>query len=210
MPPYSLLLFDFDGTLADTFPFFLSVFNQLAVKHRFRTLTAEDIESLRHLGAREVMRHVGMSPWRMPFVATDFRRLMTQHTAPLSLFPGTLEALSALRAAGCEMAVVSSNSPENVRRVLGPEVCRLITQVNGGSSIFGKRSRITRVMKALGHSQKDTLYIGDQVTDLISARQAGVHFGAVAWGYAPLVAYEGHAPERVFQDLHDMVHQLTA
>lgn len=210
MAQYRLLLFDFDGTLADTFPFFVSVFNQLAVKHRFRTLTAERIESLRHLGAREVMRHVGMSPWRMPFVATDFRRLMKQHTAPLTLFPGTLQALSALRNAGCEMAIVSSNTPENVRRVLGPEGCQLITHVNGGASIFGKRRRIRSVMKNLGHTPHDTLYIGDQVTDLVSARDAGVHFGAVAWGYAPLAAYAAHSPDRVFQDLPDMVRQLSA
>jgi len=65
-------------------------------------------------------------------------------------------------------------------------------------------------MRELGAAPERTLYVGDQVTDLQSARRAGVAFGAVGWGYAPLAAFAPHAPEHVFTDMSDLVHQVLA
>jgi phosphoglycolate phosphatase len=44
---YRLAIFDFDGTLADSFPFFVSVFNELAMRHRFRSIDLAEVERLR-------------------------------------------------------------------------------------------------------------------------------------------------------------------
>lgn len=210
MGRYTHLLFDFDGTLADSYPFFIAVFNQLAARHRFKALTPQDIETLRHLDARQVMRHVGLPMWRLPFVAAHFRRLMAITSHEIRLFGDVDHSLETLHAAGLQLAVVTSNAPATVHRLLGAERGRLIECVDGGSSIFGKQSRIRRVMRQLGASPAHTLYIGDQVSDLESARRAGVAFGAVAWGYAPLAAFTPHAPEHVFMDMPDMVQQVLA
>jgi phosphoglycolate phosphatase len=210
MGRYTHLLFDFDGTLADSFPFFVTVFNQLAARHRFSALSPADIERLRHLDARTVMRHVGLPMWRLPFVAADFRRLMAKSSQDIPLFEATDATLRRLHEAGLQLAVVTSNAPDTVHRLLGPERARLIACVDGGSSIFGKRSRIRRVMRALGAAPERTLYVGDQVSDLHSARRAGVAFGAVGWGYASPAAFTPHAPEHVFTDMADLVHQVLA
>jgi len=210
MGRYTHLLFDFDGTLADSFPFFRAVFNQLAARHRFKALTPQDIEHLRHLDARQVMRHVGLPMWRLPFVAAHFRKLMATSTHDIRLFDAVDESLQTLRAAGLQLAVVTSNAPATVQRLLGAERSRWIERVDGGSSIFGKQSRIRRVMQQMGATPARTLYVGDQVSDLESARRAGVAFGAVAWGYAPIAAFTPHAPEHVFLDMPDMVRQVLA
>ncbi len=208
MGRYTHLLFDFDGTLADSFPFFVTVFNQLAVRHRFSALSPADIERLRHLDARTVMRHVGLPMWRLPFVAADFRRLMANTSQNIHLFEATAATLHRLHEAGLQLAVVTSNAPATVHRLLGPERSRLISRVDGGASIFGKRSRIRRVMRELGAAPERTLYVGDQITDLQSARRAGVAFGAVGWGYAPLSAFATHGPDHVFTDMPDLVRQV--
>jgi len=58
--PYDLIIFDLDGTLADSFAFFVSVHNQLADRHGFRHIAPAEIETLRGRPAREIMHHVGL------------------------------------------------------------------------------------------------------------------------------------------------------
>jgi phosphoglycolate phosphatase len=47
---HPLILFDFDGTLADSFPWFLRNSNQVAEKHRFKRIDSGNLEVLRRLG----------------------------------------------------------------------------------------------------------------------------------------------------------------
>lgn len=179
--PYDLIIFDLDGTLADSFPFFVSVHNRLADRHRFRRIEPEEIASLRELSAREVMRHVGLPRWKLPLVARSFMQLMRE--ADVRLFDGVGEALESLHRRGAAIALVSSNASENCRRILGEEHWRRLAHIECGASIFGKRRRIVRVLRATGTSPRRAIYVGDQVTDGQAARAASVDFGAVAWGY---------------------------
>ena len=196
--PYRLAIFDFDGTLADTFPFFLSVFNRIADKHGFSRIDLDQIESLRHYGTREMMRHVKMPAWKLPMASKSFIDLMKENAADLPLFDGVEEALRHLVREGVKLAVVSSNSEHNVRQVLGPELSALMSRFECGMSIFGKASRIQAVLKDSGVEAHEAIYIGDQGTDAEAAHKVKVPFGAVTWGYATIEALRHHAPKEEF------------
>jgi len=199
-PSYRLAIFDFDGTLADSWPFFLSVFNDIADQHGFRRIDAEQAERLRHYGPRDVMRHVGMPAWKLPFASRSFidRMRAVTTTGRIPLFDGIGPILNELDRAGLRLAVVSSNAEENVRAVLGPELAGLMGQYECGMSIFGKAARIRKVLRLAGTAPSQALYVGDQTTDADAARRAGIGFGAVSWGYAPIEILRQVAPEREF------------
>ncbi len=59
---YKLVIFDFDGTLADSFPWFLQVSNTLADRYRFRRMTEQEGTALRGMSARQMIQHFGV-PW---------------------------------------------------------------------------------------------------------------------------------------------------
>lgn len=201
---YRLAIFDFDGTLADSFPFFLRVFNQVAEQHRFRTIQPEEVPALRHLGAREMMSHVGLPAWKLPAVARSFTRLMQANAEEIALFDGVGEVLRRLDEAGVALAVVSSNAADNVRRILGAGNVARIGQFECGMSIFGKAERIRKVVRRAGLGVGDAIYIGDQVTDLEAAHKLRVAFGAVAWGYGTLASLAAHRPEQMFERVADI------
>ncbi|TCS36831.1 phosphoglycolate phosphatase [Paucimonas lemoignei] len=195
---YKLAIFDFDGTLADSFPFFISVFNDLAARHGFKSISPEEIEALRGYGARQLMAHVGLSAWRFPFVARDFISRMRKNRDSVQPFAGVAYMLAYLSRQGMHLAIVSSNSQDNISQVLGPDTMRLFDAVECGASVFGKASRLRRVLRQSGVNQADAIYIGDQLTDLEAARDAGMAFGAVAWGYGSLASLKSLAPDEVF------------
>jgi phosphoglycolate phosphatase len=201
---YRLAIFDFDGTLADSFPFFIRVFNQLAEQHRFKRIDPDLVPTLRHYNARQMMEHVGMPAWKLPFVAKSFISLMRQNAASISLFEDIDNTLLHLVNKGVTLAIVSSNSYDNVSQILGSANTKLIDQFECGMSIFGKPTRIQKVLKKTGISCREAIYIGDQVTDLEAARQEKVAFGAVSWGYGTIESLREHFPEEEFDSVSSM------
>lgn len=204
MKQYKLAIFDFDGTLADSFPFFVSVFNQLAEQHRFAAINLDDAEAFRGYSARRMMQHVGMPAWKLPRVAHSFIGLMKQNSHQIAAFEGIGETLHYLHGKGVQLAIVTSNSRENVLAILGKQNMTLISHIECGASIFGKASRIARVLGRSGVANKEAVYIGDQVSDMEAARQAKVALGAVAWGYATIESLLAHRPELIFYTVADI------
>ena len=198
---YRLAIFDFDGTLADSFPFFLRVFNQLAKQHSFAAIDPQSAPAYRHYTARQMMEQVGMPAWKLPIVARSFIALMRQSAASIPLFEQVGETLLYLANQGVLLAIVSSNSYDNVNLILGPEKAALISHFECGMSIFGKAARIRKVLKKTGIPGHEVIYIGDQVTDLEAAREGNVAFGAVSWGYGTIESLRAHLPDEEFDEV---------
>ena len=195
---YRLAIFDFDGTLADSFPFFVQVINQLAEQHGFRKVDLALVPTYRRYSAKQLMEQVGMPAWKLPFVVKSFTSLMRQNAASISLFEGVDDLLRYFVNREVTLAIVSSNSHENVSRVLGPANTKLISQFECGVSMFGKPARLQKVLKKTGIPCREVIYIGDQVADLEAARKEEVAFGAVSWGYGAIESLRAHSPDEEF------------
>jgi phosphoglycolate phosphatase len=204
---YDLIIFDLDGTLADSFAFFVSVHNQLADRHGFRRIAPAEIDALRGRSARDVMRHVRLPRWKLPWVARSFVRLM--RAADIPLFAGVGPMLQQLERSGAALALVSSNAADNCRRILGDAHWQRLVHVECGASILGKRRRIARVLRVTGIEPARAIYVGDQITDAEAARAAGVAFGAVAWGYATRASLQRLQPAHLFDAVEELA-LLTA
>ena len=206
---YKLVVFDFDGTLADSFAWFVGVFNDAADRFRFRRIDERELDALRGLSGRQMMKHAGASPWKLPFIASHVRRQTERYAGQVALFPGAGELLRRLHGAGVALAVVSSNSEENVRRVLGPENAGLVRFYECGASIFGKRASFRRVLRRSGFAPGEALCVGDEIRDLEAAREAGIPFGAVAWGYTLPDALRAHAPAEMFEAMEGIAQAVA-
>lgn len=205
---YRLAIFDLDGTLSDSFPWFMRVINSVADKHGFRRLEADQIETLRGKSSREIIAHFGVPRWRLPFIARDMRRLKTQHADDIPLFPGVEAMLRNLSGSGVIVAVVSSDSEANVRRALGANA-RLVSYFSCGASLFGKAKKFRQVLRRSGIAAADAICIGDEVRDAEAASKAGIAFAAVAWGYASREALANVHPVMIFERVDELLPSLT-
>jgi phosphoglycolate phosphatase len=200
-----LAIFDFDGTLADTYPVFIGSINALAVRHRFRQVEHHETEALRRLSAIDVLRELRLPLWRVPAVAADFRAMMRERIHEVQPFPGVVEALRAMAERRIEVAVATSNSLDNVSAVVGASLVGNLAALECGSPLFGKQHRLRRILQKTRIPCSDAIYVGDEIRDADAARRVGMAFGAVAWGYTELDALLRQHPAQVFRSPDELL-----
>ena len=195
---YKLVVFDFDGTLADTFPWVSSMAGQITQKYGFGPVPESEYETLRGLSAREIFKYLGIPWWKAPLIANYVRKLLTKEIGKVALFPGVDNLLATLANQQAVLAILSTNSFANISKVLGPDNTALIEHFECGASIFSKRSKLRKILKNSKVPAGQAIYIGDEIRDCEAATQEGVAFGAVSWGYTRLEALQTCSPGEVF------------
>lgn len=109
---------------------------------------------------------------------------------------------------GIKIAVVTSNTYENVCKILGPENAALIEYYECGVRIFGKQAKLKKVLKQSGVEAKDAICIGDEIRDIQAAEKVHIPFGAVAWGYTNIEALMAFHPAEVFTQVADIAEKV--
>jgi phosphoglycolate phosphatase len=200
---FRLVLFDFDGTLADTLGHWLAAFNELAPRYGMKPV--DDWQTARRQGSMEFLRNHNVSLLRLPFLLREFFKLQRSVMDDIRLFEGLETVLPAL-ARVSRLGVVSSNHPQNIRMFLETNgVADLFESVIGIGRIAGKDRAIAKALARLNVEPSECLYVGDEIRDVEAAHLAGVHAAAVLWGVHPEDLLREKQPQFVLRTPADLL-----
>ncbi len=208
-PRFELIIFDFDGTLADSFPWFTGELNQVAKRWGFRAVADSEMDTLRYMSAGAVLRYLGVARWQLPWVAGDIRARMGRDIERIRLFAGVPEMLDALTGSGLRLAIASSNDEANIARVLGPRLLGKLVALECNAALSRKDARLKRLLRRSRTAAPKTVYVGDEVRDIDAARRAGIASGAVTWGYNHPAALAAEHPDLLFHRVADVAKSLS-
>ena len=211
MPPprrFDLVILDFDGTLADSWPWLLGALDDTAARFGLHRLTQAEAEALRGQDHRAAFRALGVRAWQVPRIALHLRQLAAAAPPP-PLFPGIPELLHGLHERGVTLAVASSNSAAQIARTLGPALSRLTAHVAADAPLDGKPARFRRILRASATPAARAVALGDELRDIEAARATGIAAAAVAWGYARPALLATGRPEMLFATPADALTALA-
>lgn len=205
---YKLLIFDFDGTLADSFPWYKSIINIVADKYKLKKITESEWELLRSYEATKIYEYLRVPTLKIPVITKHVQMLMTEDIQKISLFEGISNLLKQSFDNGIVLAIVTSNSLKNVLKVLGKKNAVLIKYFECGTPVFGKQKKIEKILLKSRISRKDAIYIGDEIRDVEAAKKTNIAFGGVSWGYNTIDSLMFHSPEEIFNSVNDIIQKL--
>jgi len=176
-------IFDFDGTLADSFAAMISIYNK-NIRNNVDPLTAEEIVTLRNLPSRKALKKLGVRWWQVPKLLLkglpDFKALIPT----LGSFEGLPEALKTLHARGDKLFIVTSNTGDSVNKFLDThEIPNYFQDIESGAGLFNKAKYIRKLIKRNGLKRRESVYIGDETRDIQAAKLSGVKAVSVTWGF---------------------------
>jgi phosphoglycolate phosphatase len=177
------ILFDFDGTLAETMMLIHRIFNRLSGVYGYRHLPEEEIEEHRHLSVREFIDHIGIPLWKIPVIAIHARHLMHRDMDQIHPPKGLVEVLTEIHASGrYVMDILTSNRRKNVLRFLSRHEIDWFDDVETTHSVLCKKRRVEKYIRRRGLDPESLYYVGDTSVDVESATHAGAKTVAVSWG----------------------------
>ena len=176
------ILFDFDGTIADTVKAGVVIFNNLAHKYGFREITEENKDMLRAKGPREVMKELNISMLRVPTVLRALRSGIKDELPTLSAYDGIRSVTLTLKEKGYQLGIVTSNSDENVRSFLKHNDMECFDWLQTGAGIFSKATAIKKLIVRENLQNYQLAFVGDEIRDAEAAKKNGILAVSVTWG----------------------------
>ncbi|MEM9005093.1 MAG: HAD hydrolase-like protein [Cyanobacteria bacterium P01_F01_bin.86] len=178
------LLFDFDGTLADSLPMLVAITNRLAPEFGYRPTPFEEVDALKGLNARQLIRYTGIPVLKIPALLRRLRTELRQRSTQIPACAGIPTIIRALYEEEHTLAIVTSNMPDVVQTFLAiHQIQDCFVSIDGGGTLFGKGRLIVRTMQQNLFTPEHTVYVGDEVRDVDAARFAGIRSASVTWGF---------------------------
>ena len=221
--PAPILVFDLDGTLADTARDLIATLNVLLTREGLPAVAPAAARDLVGAGAQALiergfaLHNAALSPERIQPMVADFLAHYEAHIADETcLFPGARAALDRFRDAGFRLAICT-NKPERLARLL---IDRLAV-ADRFDAICGRGSfpvhkpdpqMLHLTVAMAGGDPARMIMVGDSRTDVDTARNAGAPVIAVDFGYTdtPVAAL---GPDRIishFDELWAAAQELLA
>jgi phosphoglycolate phosphatase len=191
----STLLFDFDGTIADTFDLSMAIGKKIADMFGIRPLTNDEIIHFRNAPLREAVRELKIPFFKMPAMLMRIRQEIHAHIEGIHPVSGISGVLRDLRSRCGHLGIVTSNSEENVAWFLKRYDLEFFDFGAYSSAIFGKLSKLRSLIHKHHLQKEHVLYVGDTIGDVESCRKAGIRVAAVTWGYNAKEALEAMNPD---------------
>ncbi len=180
-----MLLFDFDGTLADSLPVLVNLIKKLAPEFNYKLPqpTSEIIEELRDIPLDTIIKKLNISIFALPLLIKRIKDELNQQSKTLQPIPGIPDVLKQLNNKGYKLGILTSNSYESVKKFLHNNGLDFCDAVYSDIGIFGKHTALNHFLTYYKLSPQDIVYIGDEVRDIKAAQKTGIRIIAVSWGF---------------------------
>ncbi len=202
------IIFDFDGTIADSFEVFVESFE--AAVGRKQHLSAKKIKDFRDSSLKEIIQKLKIKKWQIPRLLIRGKREITKRMDRVKAFEGMPEALVAL-SKNHTLYILSTNSKTNIKKFLDSyKLSGCITEIYASIGLQGKARSLGSLRKSENLKASDCVYIGDETRDVEAAKKAGVKCIAVGWGYNSPKILKSFEPSAVVSRPQDLIKTIES
>ncbi len=178
----ALIIFDFDGTIANTVTPGLVYANEILMEMGRNPITHEDFQLLRNKSTRDVLKYFKLSLLEIPSLALRLRKRVRQNIAEMKPYPAMPFVLDELKKRGYDLEILTSNAKDLVLQFLNNNNLTQFNTITSERDLFGKHISLGKLMKRYKLNPEDCIYLGDEVRDVEACKKAHIPIISVTWG----------------------------
>ena len=184
------IIFDFDGTIADTIPVMFTIIGELAKEFGYaKKITPEDFEWAREHELKDIPQQFGIPFFKIPYLLLKGRDLLNKQMFSVPACKGALEMLQTLKKKGYTLAILSSNRRDSIQEfILKNNLTNLFDFVHSELNIWGKDKALLSLMKQYKMPIAETVYVGDEMRDVEACKKINLEIISVGWGLNSIAA----------------------
>ena len=204
------IVFDFDGTLADTVPVMLTLIEELAEEVGYdKEITVQDLDWVRDHEFKDIPKKFGI-PWiKIPYILLKGRELLKKQMFSVPPCKGILEMLQELKKSGYILAILSSNRRDSIQEfIVKHNLEPYFTFVHSELNIFGKDKALLSLLKQFKMPLEETIYVGDEMRDIEACRKIKLDCISVSWGLNSHAALEKYGAQWIAAKPQDIISLL--
>lgn len=179
------VIFDFDGTIADTMAYSFGKSLELLRKEKIDTPEKQIIKKIRSSNYIELMKEFKLSWLKIPFILRIIEQTQKDlyfYIEKIRIFPGMKKFLFDLKKEGYKLAIISSNRKENIDKFIKFNKLNVFDFVHGKTDLFGKAGYLKKFIKDFNLKKSEVIYIGDEIRDVEACKKVGIKMIGVSWG----------------------------
>ncbi len=204
------VIFDFDGTLANTMDLVMSIYNEHAESFGSLTVDKSELTELRRLGYKKAMKAKKIRWSMLPRMVLFLSKEMKLRMDEVPPYPGVVEMLKKLQEKGVSIGVLTSNNAQLVQDFFKSNNFPLFDFIVSEKTLFGKEKALKKIMKRHDLNKDDVIYVGDEPRDVVSCNKAGVKIYGVAWGFAGEEGLEATPPDKLVYSSDELFKEILS
>ena len=190
-----MIIFDFDGTLADSIGLGYDLVNSYADEMGYIQVSREKGMGL---SVPQIMKEAHIRFYELPKLVLFFRKKLAENSDKIKMIDGVMELLTKLRDQGYKLGIITSNSADCVSHFLKKyNIEDFFSYIRTDVSMFGKPRVLKQTKKLL---KKNFVYVGDELRDVEACRKIKIPLVSVPWGFNSADVLEKANPGLVARD----------
>ncbi len=200
MKKIKAVLFDFDGTIADS----LSLAYQILSSNLEKEISENELKKLQKKSIPEILEKLQISFFKGLYIVYKTKKEMAKRGDEIKLFPGIKRLIKLLKKEGFLLGVLSNNKKKIITDFFKKNQINEFNFVSGALFSFDKKKKLKKFLKRYKLNPQEVVYIGDQLTDIIDAKEVGLRVIAVTWGLENKQLLSSESPDFLASSCEDI------
>jgi phosphoglycolate phosphatase-like HAD superfamily hydrolase len=203
-PTKKLVMFDFDGTIADSVDFLITKFNEKLQGFGQPPIPAEIQRSVH---ARELVKGLNsfLSKDEVTTFVTEMRTLVNDSASQHKAYAGAVEAVKKIKDKGNIVGIITSSNKSLVAEFCAHNGMDFLDFIKQEENFWGKGDMMKAMIQEYDVAPENAFYVGDEARDCEECSRVGVQMIACTWGYNDEALLNNYKPKFMVHDFQQLL-----